>query len=71
MRAELMVHNANQIALYFASFPREEAIAGVLDHIQKFWERRMKDQLIDYIAHGGAGLHELVIEAVKRMPVNA
>jgi formate dehydrogenase subunit delta len=71
MKVELMVHNANQIALYFASFPREEAIEGVLDHIQKFWERRMKDQLIDYIAHGGAGLHELVLEAVKRMPVSA
>jgi len=66
-----MVHNANQIALYFASFPREDAIEGVRDHIQKFWERRMKDQLIDYIAHGGAGLHELVLEAVKRMPVAA
>ena len=71
MRAELMVHNANQIALYFASFPREGAIEGVRDHIQKFWERRMKDQLNDYIAHGGAGLHELVLEAVKRMPVAA
>jgi formate dehydrogenase subunit delta len=71
MRAELMVHNANQIALYFASFPHEEAIEGVLDHIMKFWERRMKDQLLDYVAKGGTGLHELVLEAVKRMPVNA
>jgi len=70
MRAGLMVHNANQIALYFASFPKEEAIEGVRDHIEKFWERRMKDQLIDYIAHGGAGLHELVLEAVKRMPIS-
>lgn len=71
MKADLMVHNANQIALYFQTFPREEAIAGVLDHIMKFWERRMKDQLIDYVAKGGTGLHELVLEAVKRMPVNA
>jgi formate dehydrogenase subunit delta len=71
MKVELMVHNANQIALYFASFPREEAIEGVLDHIMKFWERRMKDQLLDYVAKGGAGLHELVLEAVKRMPVSA
>jgi hypothetical protein len=31
----------------------------------------MKDQLIDYVAQGGAGLDELVIEAVKRMPVSA
>lgn len=62
-----MVHDANQIALYFASYPREDAIAGVLDHLKKYWERRMKNQIIDYVAHGGAGLHELVVEAVKRM----
>jgi formate dehydrogenase subunit delta len=71
MRADLMVHNVNQIALYFATFPREEAIEGVLDHIMKFWERRMKDQLLDYVAKGNTGLHELVLEAVKRMPVPA
>ena len=67
MKAELMVHNANQIALYFASYPREEAIAGVLDHLKKFWERRMKDQIIQYVAQGGNGLHELAVEAVKRL----
>ena len=33
MRVELMIHNANQIALYFATFPHEEAIEGVTDHI--------------------------------------
>jgi formate dehydrogenase subunit delta len=66
-----MINNANQIALHFASFPREEAIAGVLDHIRKFWERPMREQLIDYVANGGAGLNELVIEAVKRMELSA
>jgi formate dehydrogenase subunit delta len=68
MKTELMVHNANQIALYFASFPREEAVAGVTDHLRKFWERRMRDQIIRYVNEGGgAGLHELVLEAVKRL----
>lgn len=62
-----MVHMANQIALYFASYPKEEAVAGVADHLQKFWERRMKQQIIQYIAQGGNGLHELVVEAVKRL----
>jgi formate dehydrogenase subunit delta len=71
MRAELMIRNANQIALYFASFPREEAIEGVRDHIQRFWERAMKDELTDYIGKGGTGLHELVLEAVRRMPISA
>jgi formate dehydrogenase subunit delta len=66
-----MIHNANQIALYFARFSREEAITGILDHIQNFWDRGMKHQLIDYVARDGEGLHELVLEAVRRMPVNA
>jgi formate dehydrogenase subunit delta len=62
-----MVHNANQIALYFAAYPREEAIAGVTDHFEKFWERRMKQQILEYVANGGGGLHELVLEALKRL----
>ncbi len=71
MTAEHMVHDANGIALYFAAYPREEAIASIADHLQKFWERRMRHQIIDYVAQGGAGLHELVIEAVKRLPAAA
>jgi formate dehydrogenase subunit delta len=65
-----VVQDANRIAGYFAGFPREAAIAGVREHIEKFWELSLRDQLIDYVSHGGAGLHELVIEAVKRMAVN-
>ena len=62
-----MVHMANQIAAFFKSYPHEEAVAGVTDHIKKFWERRMKDQLKKYIATGGSGLDELVLEAVKQL----
>lgn len=67
MESEQMVHMANQIAQFFASYPREEAIAGVTDHFRKFWEKRMRTQIIDYVDHGGAGLHELAVEAVKRL----
>lgn len=58
---------ANQIALFFAGYPREEAIAGVADHLKKFWEPRMRRQMIQYAGQGGGGLHELVREAVKRL----
>ena len=67
MTSEHMVHNANQIALFFASYPHEEAVAGVTDHLQKFWERRMLVQIKQYVAQGGGGLHELAQEAVKRL----
>ncbi len=62
-----MVHSANQIALFFQSYPREEAIAAVADHLKKFWERRMREQIVGYVAKGGSGLHELALEAVKRL----
>jgi formate dehydrogenase subunit delta len=65
MTPEHMVHMANQIALYFASLPHEEGVAGVADHLKRFWEKRMREQLSAYIAAGGAGLHKLVVEAVR------
>jgi formate dehydrogenase subunit delta len=67
MDSEHMVHMANQIALNFASYPHEEAVVQVADHLQKFWERRMRKQIVEYIAAGGRGVHELVVEAVKRL----
>jgi len=44
-----MVHMANQIALFFAAYPREEAVSGVTDHLKHFWEPRMREQLLDYV----------------------
>lgn len=71
MTPENMVHMANQIALFFAAYPHDEAVADIADHLQKFWERRMRVQIIRYVDEGGAGLHELVIEAVKRLAMPA
>lgn len=55
-----MVHQANQIAAYFQAYPEEQARAGVLDHIRKFWPPPMRAQLIDYTKGSGADLHPLV-----------
>jgi formate dehydrogenase subunit delta len=67
MEPHVMVHKANSIAQYFAAYPHEEAVAGVADHLQKFWEPRMRRQLHAYLAGGGAGLHDLVREAATRL----
>jgi formate dehydrogenase subunit delta len=67
-----MVHDANGIALYFATYPHEEAVAGVAKHIAMYWERRMRNQIEQYVAdNGGTGLHVLVLEALKRLAVAA
>jgi formate dehydrogenase subunit delta len=67
MTPEKMVHMANQIALFFAAYPHDEAVAGVADHIQKFWEPRMRAHLAAYLAAGGADLHPLVVEGARRL----
>ena len=63
-----MVHNANQIALFFAAYSHEEAVAGVANHLRMYWVPRMRQQIIEYVAHGGEGLHPIALEAVKRLP---
>jgi len=65
--SEIMVHMANQIAQFFASYPHEESVAGIANHLQKFWEKRMRQQLHEFIVDGGSGLNPLVIEAEKRL----
>lgn len=67
MKPHNMVHMANQIALNFASYPRETAVINVANHLKSFWEPRMRRQLHEFIAQGGSGLHELVVEAEERM----
>ncbi|GGF31268.1 hypothetical protein GCM10011611_41760 [Aliidongia dinghuensis] len=62
-----MIHNANQIATYFAAYPHDEAVAGVADHLKHFWEPRMLAQIKAHVAAGGEGLHDLVRPAVERL----
>jgi len=71
MDAGVMVHKANQIALFFASYPHEEAVAGVATHLRSFWEPRMRRQIIEYVEAGGAGLHEIAAEAVRSLEMPA
>ena len=67
MRTEDMLHNANQIATFFASYPHDEAVAGIEDHLRKFWEPRMRVQLKSHLQAGGEGLTPLALEAARRL----
>jgi formate dehydrogenase subunit delta len=67
MNRDHMLHDANQIALFFESYPREEAIAGIADHLKKFWAPRMRREIAEYVEQGGTGLNELAAAAVREM----
>jgi len=68
MNIDNLVEMANDIGNYFNSEPlREEAINGILNHLERFWEDRMQRQIVDYLDDGGEELSPLVKEAVSRL----
>jgi formate dehydrogenase subunit delta len=63
--ADHLVQMANDIGNFFRAEPvREDAIAGIANHISKFWTKRMRQKMA---AHGEAGLDELPREALRRL----
>ncbi|RUV30228.1 MULTISPECIES: formate dehydrogenase subunit delta [unclassified Mesorhizobium] len=64
---EKLVRMANQIAAFFHSKPREEGIAGVAEHINKFWEPRMRQQFFEMLDSGTENFDGLVVAASARI----
>ena len=58
---------ANQIAGFFRSYPEEEAVAGIHDHIVAFWAPRMRDDLEAVIDDEALKLDPWVVAAFRRM----
>ena len=67
--AEHLVKMANDIGNFFRAEPqREDAIAGIANHIAKFWTRRMREKLAAHLnKDGDAALDELPREALRRL----
>ena len=69
MNVERLIEMANDIANFFAADPdRDAGIEGVTNHLRKFWEPRMRRQLIEHVhAHGPDGLSDVARAAVARL----
>jgi formate dehydrogenase subunit delta len=66
--AEHLVKMANDIGHFFRAEPkREDAVAGIANHISKYWTRRMRDKLTAQLKLGEQGLEELPLEAMRRL----
>jgi formate dehydrogenase subunit delta len=59
---------ANRIGDFFAAQPdRDEAMAGIADHLRKFWAPPMRTQILAAVGtEAGAGLREIVAAALTR-----
>ena len=73
MSPDKMIYMANQIATFFESKPHAEGVQGIADHINTFWEPRMRVQLFVLLDCGTDGFKSLLLEAVPaiRRPVEA
>jgi formate dehydrogenase subunit delta len=62
-----LVRMANQIGAFFDSMPdRQQAVTDVAGHLQRFWDPRMRQELLRYVElQGGAKLRPIVLEAVR------
>jgi formate dehydrogenase subunit delta len=67
MPVTTQVRMANDIAAQFRHLPHDDAVAGIADHLRRFWDPRMRAQLTTHVGAGGEGLDPLVAEAIERL----
>ncbi|HEY1726300.1 MAG TPA: formate dehydrogenase subunit delta [Steroidobacteraceae bacterium] len=68
MSVEHLVEMANDIGHFFASeTKRADAVAGIANHIQRFWDPRMLRKIMTHLQNGGDGLEELPREALASL----
>jgi formate dehydrogenase subunit delta len=61
---------ANDIADFFRSEPnRNDAVQGIAGHIERFWEPRMRRQILEHAREPNNQLDDLVREALRHVKV--
>ncbi len=67
MHTDSLIKMANQIGAFFDAMPdRDEALAGVAQHIRKFWVPKMRERFLAHVDSGGAGLAPVVLQSVHK-----
>jgi len=70
MQSDDLVRMANQIAQFFTPYPADEAVAGVEEHLEKFWTPAMRKELAAIcrgLMPSDHAPHPLVRQAVHRL----
>jgi formate dehydrogenase subunit delta len=68
MHIDGLIRMANDIGAFFASEPKpEQAAEGVLIHIKRFWDPRMRAQIVQYYREGGQGFLPHVGAAIAKL----
>jgi formate dehydrogenase subunit delta len=67
MSPDKLVYMANQIGKFFVHQGEERAVAGIADHLTKFWDPRMRSAIAAHLTSGGTGLDPFVLRAVESL----
>ncbi len=67
MSPDRLVYMANQIGSFFRSQGEAKAVPGIADHINKFWDPRMRSAILAHWEAGGEGLDPLVRTAMSAL----
>ena len=62
-----LVHMANHICANIATMAGDAAPAMLAEHVEQFWDPRMKSIIVSHVREGGAGLNPLPLAGLRRL----
>jgi formate dehydrogenase subunit delta len=67
MSPEKLAYMANQIGKFFAHQQEDQAVASIADHLQKFWDPRMRSTILAQSEVVKSQLDPLVRKALEQL----
>jgi formate dehydrogenase subunit delta len=65
MDAHHLVAMVNEIAAFFAGEDPPKAAENVANHLRRYWDPRMRRQIVAHASNGGEGLSEVAKAGVR------
>jgi formate dehydrogenase subunit delta len=60
-----LVAMVNEIAAFFAGEDPDKAADNVANHLRRYWDPRMRKQIVAHASNGGAGLSQVAKAGVE------
>ena len=65
MEPHYLVAMVNEIAAFFAGEDPSKAAENVANHLRRYWDPRMRRQIVAHAGEGGEGLSEVAKAGVE------
>lgn len=66
-----LVYMANQIGTFFKAQDADTAPAKIAEHIVRYWDPRMRRDILAYVDAGGEGLDPAARQAIEALRTSA